>query len=128
MIDIENYNNSNIFAKILRKEINSKKVYEDEFAFAFEDISPQAPTHILIIPKAQYCSLNDFLEKADDQFLVGFMKAIKKVVDVSKLNNGYRLITNIVRHLVRIMYYLLLWKSFGNQIERKSKRRDCQNS
>ena len=95
MIDIENYNNSNVFAKVLRKEINSKKIYEDEFAFAFEDISPQAPTHILIIPKGQYCSLNDFLENAEDNFLVGFMKAIKKVVDVAKLNNGYRLITNI---------------------------------
>ena len=95
MIDIENYNNENVFAKILRKEIESKKIYEDEFAFAFEDISPQAPTHILIIPKAQYCSMDDFLEKADDHFLVGFMKAIKKVVNVLKLSDGYRLITNI---------------------------------
>ena len=51
MIDIENYDKNNVFAKILRKEIPSKKIYEDEFAYAFEDISPQTPIHVLIIPK-----------------------------------------------------------------------------
>ena len=63
MIDIENYNNNNIFAKILRKEMPSKKVYEDEYAFAFEDISPQAPLHVLIIPKNLSVVLTTFLKK-----------------------------------------------------------------
>ena len=57
MIDIENYNVNNIFAKILRKELPSKKVYEDKYTFAFEDISPQAPIHILIIPKKSFAVL-----------------------------------------------------------------------
>ena len=56
MIDIENYDVNNIFAKILRNEIPCKKVYENEYSLAFEDISPQAPIHILIIPKKPFCS------------------------------------------------------------------------
>ena len=64
MIDIENYNNDNIFAKILRQEIPSKKIFENEYVYAFEDISPQAPVHILVIPKMPFCSFNDFSEKA----------------------------------------------------------------
>ena len=56
MIDIKNYDENNIFAKILRKEIPSRKIYEDKYTFAFEDISPQAPVHILIIPKKSFCS------------------------------------------------------------------------
>ena len=120
MIDIENYDNSNIFAKILRKEIHSKKIYEDEFAYAFHDISPQAPTHILIIPKAKFCSLNDFLEKANDQFLVGFIKAIKKIVDVSNLNNGYRLITNVGnfggQEVPHLHFHLLSGKSLNKLV------------
>ena len=63
MIDIKNYNNNNVFAKILRKEIPSKKIYEDEYAFAFEDISPQAPMYVLIIPKNLSVVLTTFLKK-----------------------------------------------------------------
>ena len=98
MIDIKNYNNNNVFAKILRKEIPSKKVYEDEYAFAFEDISPQAPVHILIIPKKPFCSLDDFLEKADDTFILGFIKSIKLINKCLNIKNGYRLITNVGLH------------------------------
>ena len=74
MIDIENYDKNNVFAKILRKEIPSKKIYEDEFAYAFEDISPQTPIHVLIIPKKSFCSFDDFVEKANNDFLIGFYK------------------------------------------------------
>ncbi len=95
MIDIENYDENNVFAKILRKEIPSKKIYEDQFSFAFEDISPQSPVHILIIPKKPFCSFDDFLEKADDKFLVGFIRSIQKVKETLKIKNGYRLITNV---------------------------------
>ena len=56
MIDIINYDESNIFSKILRKEIPSEIVYEDKNVLAFKDINPQAPIHILIIPKSKYCS------------------------------------------------------------------------
>ena len=60
------YDDSNIFAKILRGEIPCKKVYEDEWALAFHDINPQAPTHVLILPKAPYCSFADFSAHASD--------------------------------------------------------------
>ena len=63
MIDIENYDKNNVFAKILRKEIPSKKIYEDEFAYAFEDISPQTPIHVLIIPKKSFFVVSMILLK-----------------------------------------------------------------
>tara|TARA_B000000441_G_C21394662_1_gene151359 strand:+ start:203 stop:520 length:318 start_codon:yes stop_codon:yes gene_type:complete len=85
MIDIKNYDENNIFAKILRKEIPSRKIYEDKYTFAFEDISPQSPVHILIIPKRSFCSFDDFIEKADDNFLVGFIRSIKKVKETLKI-------------------------------------------
>ena len=62
MIDIKNYDENNVFAKILRNEIPCKKVFENEYSLAFKDISPQSPIHILIIPKKPFCSLDDFLE------------------------------------------------------------------
>ena len=95
MIDIKNYDENNIFAKILKKEIPSHKVYEDEYTFAFKDISPQAPIHILIIPKKPFCSFDDLLEDTDDTFLLGFIKSIKKVREALKIKDGYRLITNV---------------------------------
>ena len=61
MIDITSYNENNIFAKILKKELPSEIVYEDENIIAFKDISPQAPIHVLVIPKAKFCSFNDFI-------------------------------------------------------------------
>ena len=60
------YDDQNIFAKILRDEIPSKRVYEDEFAIAFHDIAPQAPTHLLVIPRGAYVSWDDFSAKASD--------------------------------------------------------------
>ena len=58
------YDPQNVFAKILRGEIPCKKVYEDEFAFAFEDIAPNAPIHVLVAPKGDYISFNDFTANA----------------------------------------------------------------
>ena len=64
MIDIENYDKNNIFAKILRKEVPADVVYEDDFIYAFKDISAKAPVHILVVPKEPFCSFNDFSEKS----------------------------------------------------------------
>ncbi len=89
------YDSSNIFAKILRGEIPCKKVYEDEFALAFNDINPKAPTHILVIPKGPYATYDDFITSADDSEVVGFQKAIGKVVMGAGITStGYRLIAN----------------------------------
>ena len=80
MIDIINYDNDNIFAKILRQEIPSRKVFENKYVYAFEDINPQAPIHILIIPKKPFCSFTDFSKKADSKFIYEFIKSIDLIV------------------------------------------------
>ena len=93
------YDENNIFAKILRKEIPCDKVYEDEFSLFFNDISPQAKVHVLGIPKFPCTTFSDFLKNADDQNISSFFKSIQLVI--SKLNieeNGYRLITNTGEH------------------------------
>ena len=73
------YDDSNIFARILRGEIPAKKVYEDQWALAFHDISPQAPTHVLLIPKGSYVSFADFSGNASADEIAGFMRAVGKV-------------------------------------------------
>jgi len=90
------YDPSNIFAKILRGEIPCDKVYEDEHVLAFRDIRPQAKVHALIIPKGTYISAQDFSSKASEAEIVGFTRAIAKVVDKLGLaDGGYRIIANI---------------------------------
>ncbi|WNO54532.1 histidine triad nucleotide-binding protein [Stakelama saccharophila] len=89
------YDDDNIFAKILRGEIPSKAVYEDEYAFAFHDINPQAPTHILVIPKGRYVSWDDFSANADDAEIGGFVRAVGTVArDAGLVEPGYRLLAN----------------------------------
>ena len=91
----EAYDDSNIFARILRGEIPSKKVYEDEHALAFHDINPLAPTHILVIPKGPYVSWDDFSANASDGAIAGFVRAVGKVArDAGLVETGYRLLTN----------------------------------
>jgi diadenosine tetraphosphate (Ap4A) HIT family hydrolase len=90
------YDDSNIFAKILRGELPCKKVYEDEWALAFHDINPLAPVHILVIPKAAYVSWDDFSERASDEEIAGFIRAVGKVArDNGMVTQGYRVLANI---------------------------------
>ncbi len=70
------YDRNNVFARILRGEIPCNKVYEDEHVLAFRDINPQAPTHILVIPKGEYVSLDDFSEKASDAEMAALLRAL----------------------------------------------------
>ena len=89
------YDDNNIFAKILRREIPSTTVYEDEFAFAFPDINPLAPTHILVIPKGRYVSWDDFSAGASDAEITGFVRAVGKIArDAGLVESGYRLLAN----------------------------------
>jgi diadenosine tetraphosphate (Ap4A) HIT family hydrolase len=89
------YDDNNIFAKILRGEIPSKRIYEDEFAYAFPDINPAAPTHILVIPKGRYVSWDDFSARASDAEIAGFVRAVGKVArDAGLVADGYRLLAN----------------------------------
>ncbi len=89
------YDSNNVFAKILRGEIPCKKIYEDEYALAFPDIKPQAPVHVLIIPKGPYATYNDFIASASDAEIIGFQRAIGNVINSTNIvANGYRLIAN----------------------------------
>lgn len=89
------YDDNNIFAKILRGELPSRKVYEDEWALAFHDINPLAPVHILVIPKGPYVSWDDFSEKASSEEIAGFVRAVGKVArDHQLVVQGYRLLAN----------------------------------
>ncbi len=90
------YDDQNIFAKILRGEIPSKRVYDDEFAIAFHDINAQAPTHLLVIPKGAYVSWDDFSARASDAEIAGFIRAVGTVARAAGLvEPGYRLLANI---------------------------------
>jgi diadenosine tetraphosphate (Ap4A) HIT family hydrolase len=89
------YDDNNIFARILREELPSRKVYEDEWALAFHDINPLAPVHILVIPKGPYVSWDDFSEKASADEITGFVRAVGKVArDQQLVVQGYRLLAN----------------------------------
>lgn len=93
------YDDNNIFAKILRGEISSSTVYEDDWALAFEDINPQAEIHILVIPKGRYVSWDDFSEKADADEIAGFVRAVGIVArDKGLVEPGYRMMANIGAH------------------------------
>ena len=89
------YDDSNVFARILRGEIPSKTVYEDEHALAFHDINPAAPVHILVIPKGSYVSWDDFSERASDAEIAGFVRAVGLVArEQGLVAPGYRLLAN----------------------------------
>jgi histidine triad (HIT) family protein len=93
------YDSQNIFARILRGEIPCKKVYEDAFALAFHDIAPQAPIHVLVVPKGPYCSFADFSAEASQEEIAGFIRAVGKIAKDQGLDSsGYRLLANTGEH------------------------------
>jgi diadenosine tetraphosphate (Ap4A) HIT family hydrolase len=93
------YDDGNIFARILRGEIPSNTVYEDEHALAFHDINPLSPTHILVIPKGPYVSWDDFSARASDAEIAGFVRAVGTVArDLGLVAPGYRLLANVGLH------------------------------
>lgn len=93
------YDDNNVFARILRGELPSRKVYEDEHAFAFHDINPQAPIHILVIPKGAYVSWDDFSAKAGDVEIAGFIRAVGHVArEAGLVEPGYRMLANVGQH------------------------------
>lgn len=90
------YDDQNIFAKILRGEIPCSKVFEDEWSLAFDDINPQAAVHVLVIPKGAYVSWDDFSAKASDAEIAGFVRAAGHVArELGLVEPGYRLLANI---------------------------------
>ena len=93
------YDDQNIFARILRGEIPSRKVFEDDWAFAFHDIAPQAPLHVLVIPKGRFVSLADFSARASEAEIAGFFRAVGAVAKQLDLETpGYRALANMGEH------------------------------
>lgn len=101
------YDRNNVFARILRGEIPCKKVYEDEHAVAFHDIAPQAPVHVLVIPRGEYESFDDFSAKASPEESAGFYRAVQKVAATLGLAaSGYRVLSNVGRDAHQeVMHY-----------------------
>jgi histidine triad (HIT) family protein len=95
----DHYDDQNVFARILRGEIPCKKVYEDEFALVFHDINPQAPVHVLVIPKGRYISFADFTQQASEKEIAGFFRAAGLAAKTLGLEpDGYRILSNIGHH------------------------------
>jgi len=93
------YDENNVFARILRGTLPCKKVFEDEFALAFHDINPQAPVHVLVIPKGAYVSWDDFSAKADAAEIAGFIRAVGQVArELGLVDPGYRMLANVGQH------------------------------
>ena len=88
------YDDQNIFAKILRGEIPNQTVYENDHALAFNDINPQAPVHVLVIPKGAYVSLDHFARDASPAEQAGFVQAVAEVCRLTDVAQGFRAIAN----------------------------------
>ena len=120
-----NYDDNNIFAKILRGEIPCKKIYEDNFILAFYDINPQKKIHALVIPKGKYIDLDDFSLKASSEEMVGLLKGInivaKKLGISTEVGNGYRVLTNISNHggqeVPHLHFHLFGGERVGEMVE-----------
>ena len=119
------YDDSNIFAKILRNEIPCKKIYEDKFVLSFHDINPQKKVHALLIPKGKYTDLDDFSLNASVDEMAGLLKGINIVakklgisVDTGK---GYRAIVNISEHggqeVPHLHFHLFGGERVGKMVE-----------
>ena len=89
------YDDNNVFAKILRKELPTEIILENEYAIAFKDIAPRAPIHILVIPKEKYLKYDDFLDKASKNEIFYLFELINNLINKFNLSEtGYRIVTN----------------------------------
>ena len=95
------YDPDNIFAKILRGEIPNDTVFENEHALAFRDVRPQAPVHVLVIPKGPYVSYDHFARDASDAEILAFTRAVAEVCRLEGVEEGFRAITNTRLHGVQ---------------------------
>ena len=111
--------NDCLFCKIIAGEIPSTKVYEDEYVFAFRDINPQAPVHILVLPKQHICCVNEINEDNAD-VVAHIFTVIPKVAKELGLENGYRIINNCGKDagqtVMHLHFHLLGGKTMGEKI------------
>ena len=119
------YDDNNIFAKILRREIACSKIYEDDFILSFYDINPQKKIHALVIPKGKYIDLDDFSENASPEEMVGLLKGINKVAKklgiTIEVGRGYRALTNISEYggqeVSHLHFHLFGGERVGKMVE-----------
>ena len=119
------YDDSNIFAKILREEIPCDKIYEDDFILSFNDINPQKKIHALVIQKGKYIDLDDFSLNASQEEMVGLLKGInivaKKLGISSEVGEGYRALANISDHggqeVPHLHFHLFGGEKVGKMVE-----------
>ena len=119
------YDTNNIFAKILRKEIPCKKIFENDHVLSFHDINPQKKIHVLIIPKGEYINLDDFNNRASDQEIVALSKAITEVAKILGISTdngkGYRALTNLDNHgrqeVPHLHFHLFGGEKIGKMVE-----------
>ncbi len=112
------YDDQNIFAKILRGEIPNNTVYENDHALAFHDIQPQAPVHVLVIPKGAYVSLDHFARDASAAEQAGFMLAVAEVCRITEVGEGFRAIANTRSHGVQDVPHFHMHIIGGKQLGR----------
>ncbi len=116
------YDDQNIFAKILRGEIPNNTVLETDHSLAFRDIAPQAPDHVLVIPKGPYMSYDHFATAASDAEIVDYTRAVGKVCQMLGVapGNGFRLIANAGEHGVQevphLHVHILAGKNMGPMV------------
>ena len=123
------YDKNNIFAKILRKEIPCKKIFENEHALSFHDINPQKKIHALVIPKGEYIDLDDFNNRASDQEIVALSKAITEVSKILGISTdtgeGYRALTNLGedggQEVPHLHFHLFGGEKVGKMVEWQKK-------
>ena len=119
------YDKNNIFAKILRKEIPCKKIFENDHILSFHDINPQKKIHALVIPKGEYINLDDFNNRASDQEIVALSKAITEVSRILGISTdtgkGYRALTNLDDHggqeVPHLHFHLFGGEKIGKMVE-----------
>jgi len=116
------YDKNNIFAKILRKEIPCKKIFENNYVLSFYDINPQKKIHALVIPKGDYINLDDFNNRASDQEIIALSKAITEVSKILGISTkGYRVLTNINEHggqeVPHLHFHLFGGEKIGKMVE-----------
>jgi len=123
------YDTNNIFAKILRKEILCKKIFENDFVLSFYDINPQKKIHALVIPKGEYINLDDFNNRASDQEIVALSKAITEVSKILGISTdtgkGYRALTNLSedggQEVPHLHFHLFGGEKVGKMVEWQKK-------
>ncbi|KUF10642.1 histidine triad nucleotide-binding protein [Pseudoponticoccus marisrubri] len=117
------YDDQNIFAKILRKEIPNDTVLETEHSLAFRDIRPQAPLHVLVIPKGPYVTFDHFAQEASEAEIVDYVRAVGEVCRREGVaEDGWRLISNAgrdgVQEVPHLHVHVLAGRGLGRMLER----------